>query len=136
MGYFNLKNKRIAVTGSNGFIGKNLKLKLSEIDKKVFFPSSVECNLKSLKSTINYFDKINPEFVIHLAGDAGGIGYLKSNSALVFNNNTMMTSNLFSACKEQKTNNRQNERKKTTQQKRTKERRKDNPMTKRTKARK
>ena len=94
----------ILVTGSNGFIGKNLRLKFSDFDKKVYFPSSKECNLKSLKRTLNYFDKINPEFVIHLAGDSGGIGYLKSNPALVFNNNTMITSNLFSACKEQKTN--------------------------------
>ena len=66
----------ILVTGSN-VIGKNLRLNFLILIKSLF--SIKQRGIKIIKRTLNYFDKINPEFVIHLAGDSGGIGYLKSN---------------------------------------------------------
>ena len=43
----NIENKRILVTGGNGFLGKSLIRKLKEFDvKEIFSPSSNELDLR------------------------------------------------------------------------------------------
>ena len=89
---------KVLLTGSTGFIGRNLLDKLKKYYEEIFIPNKNNCNLFSMKKTNEFFQKYRPDYVIHLAGDAGGINYLKYNPATVFDNNNQITSNLFKSC--------------------------------------
>lgn len=73
-----LKNKRILITGINGFIGKSLEKKLNELGARVFgISKSVNSNKQILKadildySTINKFIKDSSiQICFHLAAEA------------------------------------------------------------------
>jgi len=53
----------ILITGSNGFIGKNLMLRLRELDKYIIYEYDVHSNERELKSFLKSAD-----FIYHLAG--------------------------------------------------------------------
>ena len=89
---------KVLLTGSTGFIGRNLLDKLKKYYEEIFIPNRNNCNLFSIEKTNEFFQKYRPDYVIHLAGDAGGINYLKYNPATVFDNNNQITSNLFKSC--------------------------------------
>ena len=56
--------KNILLTGSGGFIGKNLKEYLSD-KYNLFCPRSYELDLRDFKSVKDYFDNNDIDFVIH-----------------------------------------------------------------------
>jgi len=80
---------RILVTGAGGFIGRNLIKMLENFDVSVFTPTIEECDLTTNKGVKEAFS-CNPDVVIHLAADVGGIGYMSSNSFEIFQNNSLM----------------------------------------------
>ena len=85
----NIENKRILVTGGNGFLGKSLIRKLKEFDvKEIFSPSSNELDLR-IKSNCQKVVK-DIDVIFHLAGNSGGIGYMEKNPASIFYDNIMM----------------------------------------------
>jgi len=62
------------VTGGNGFVGKNLLLKLSALGiEKVYAPNSRDYDLTDKNQVDNLFASYKPNIVIHLAGKVGGI---------------------------------------------------------------
>ena len=68
----NIENKRILVTGGNGFLGKSLIRKLKEFDvKEIFSPSSNELDLR-IKSNCQKVVK-DIDVIFHLAGNSGGL---------------------------------------------------------------
>ena len=62
--------KRIFITGSGGFIGKNLKSYL-ESEYEIFSPRSFELDLKNAEEVNKFFARFNPDFVIHCAAIGG-----------------------------------------------------------------
>tara|TARA_Y100000748_G_scaffold304167_1_gene312211 strand:- start:3294 stop:4226 length:933 start_codon:yes stop_codon:yes gene_type:complete len=94
----NLNDKRILVTGGNGFLGRNLlkKLKQSGV-REVSSPSSNEFDLRKQQDCQKIVKQM--DIIFHLAGNSGGIGYMGKNPASVFYDNVMMDTQLLHEAK-------------------------------------
>ena len=94
----NLENKKILVTGGNGFLGRIVVEKLKKLNVKVLInPSSKELDLRvqsNCKKAVHDID-----IVFHLAGKGGGIEYMRNNPAETFYDNIMMGTQLINEAK-------------------------------------
>ena len=98
----NFKNKRIAITGSNGFVAKNIIKILRDynlLNKKILLINNknTDYSLKNLKVKLK-----NIDFVIHLSSATGGIGYTNKFPASQFYIALSKDINIFEASKENK----------------------------------
>jgi len=80
---------RVLITGGEGFIGSQVRKLLEDYDVTVYFPSIDQCDLTTIEGVESAFS-FDPDVVIHLAADVGGLGYLSQNSLEIFHNNMMM----------------------------------------------
>ncbi|MBU3071659.1 NAD-dependent epimerase/dehydratase family protein [Aestuariicella sp. G3-2] len=91
-------DSKILVTGSAGVLGRALVTLLKEKGfRKVFSPSSQECNLLSKNQTEEYFLNVDPDFVFHLAGKVYGLGGNSKYKADVIYENIMINTNVIHA---------------------------------------
>lgn len=92
-----LVDKKIIVTGGNGFLGRHIVSKL-ETNNEVFVPKSKDYDLKSPDAAEQMFsDFRDTDIVIHAAADIGGIGYSSTHPAQQFYNNTLINLNVIHA---------------------------------------
>jgi len=90
------QNKRVIVTGGNGFLGSHVCALLHELGAKLFVPRSVKYDLRHMSACNKLFkDFKKPDVVIHLAATVGGIGSTADNPARGFYDNAAMGINLI-----------------------------------------
>src|SRR2546422_5646774 len=84
-------DKRIVVTGGNGFLGSRLVDKLRERGAHhVVVPLSRDYDLVKYDDAVRLCRDAQPDLVIHLAARVGGIGANRSNPGKFFYDNLMM----------------------------------------------
>ena len=87
----NLKNKKILLTGGNGFLGTFVKkelIKKGVKEKDIFIPDLPNFDLRDKKNCEKAVK--NQDIVIHLAGKVGGIGFNREKPGELFYDNLVM----------------------------------------------
>jgi GDP-L-fucose synthase len=84
-------NRKICVTGGAGFLGSYVLEKLENRGAEgVFVPKIEEYNLVEQQDVKRMLGEADPDIVIHLAANVGGIGANQSHPAEFFYDNLMM----------------------------------------------
>lgn len=100
---YQLAHTRICVTGGAGFLGRVVCKRLEQqgvID--LFVPRSTQYDLTVRASVAAMFKYFQPEIIIHLAADVGGIGANQKNPGRFFYANMAMGLNLIEMAREKK----------------------------------
>ena len=93
---YRYKNKRIVITGGKGFLGSHLVKKMKESGYRYIFPlGRSDYNLREKEEVVKLFKNIDPNVIIHLAADVGGIGANQKFPGSYFYNNLMMNTQLI-----------------------------------------
>ena len=85
-----LKEARICVTGGAGFLGQSVCNRFIERDARVFVPRRSSYDLTDPASVSRLFDDSQPDIVVHLAAEVGGIGANRSSPGRFFYANMAM----------------------------------------------
>lgn len=93
-----LDNKRICVTGGDGFLGRNIQAKLRAAgvsQDNIFVPLITDYDLTSEADVVRMYKDANPDVVIHLAAEVGGIGANREHPGRFFYANMAMGMHLI-----------------------------------------
>jgi len=85
---------KILLTGSSGFVGKNLHEHLLQQEHSVYAVDSTMYDLRRQAVCEQMMDHIRPDIVIHAAGAVGGIGANQLNPGKFMYENLMMGTNV------------------------------------------
>lgn len=94
-----VERMKIVVTGSSGFLGRNLIPFLAQSSHDVIGLNSRSGDLTDLKTFSNLLNQHKPDLIIHLAGLVGGIQANRILPASFFYINQSITTNLFEAAR-------------------------------------
>lgn len=98
MGFW--RNRRVVVTGGNGFLGSFVVEKLRVAGcENIFVPRSREYDLREKDQALRLFREARPDIFIHLAAVVGGIGANRANPGLFFYDNAVMGINAIEAAR-------------------------------------
>lgn len=93
-----LADKRVCVTGGGGFLGRVVCQRLSEQGVgELIVPRSSRYDLVSAEDVADLFKTTEPNVVIHLAADAGGIGVCLKHPGRLLHANLLMGLHLLEA---------------------------------------
>jgi len=85
------QNRRVCVTGGNGFLGSFITEKLAlRGTKEIFIPRIEDYNLVEREAILQMLKDAKPDIILHLAALAGGIGANRLRPAEFFYVNLMM----------------------------------------------
>ncbi len=86
-----MHDKKITITGANGFLGKHLVHRFREAGyRNLIEANRSRYDLTKMDDIIRLYDEQKPDIVIHLAAKVGGIGFNLENPASLFYENIMM----------------------------------------------
>jgi GDP-L-fucose synthase len=95
-----LTNKKIAVTGGAGFLGKHLIDRLKKAGcRNLCAPTHRDYDLTRIDAIERLFSEEKPEVLIHLAAVVGGIGANRENPGRFFYENAIMGIQLIEAAR-------------------------------------
>lgn len=80
----------ILITGGSGLVGSAIKRICNNYNYNFIFASSKDCDLTNYNETLNYFIKIKPDYVIHLAAYVGGLFKNMNNKVDMFEKNLLI----------------------------------------------
>ena len=93
-------NRRVVVTGGNGFLGSFVVEKLQSAGcTNIVVPSSREYDLREKGEALRLFKDARPDIFIHLAAVVGGIGANRQNPGRFFYDNAAMGLNVIEAAR-------------------------------------
>ena len=91
-----LSGKRVVVTGGAGFLGAVVVHKLRERGvSDIFIPRQHDYDLTTEEACARLYNDANPDIVIHLAAEVGGIGANRDNPGRYFYANMAMAMHLI-----------------------------------------
>jgi len=86
-----IREKRITITGGNGFLGKHLiKVFRDKGYQNLAIADLPDYNLIRPEDIRRLFEEQRPDIVVHLAAKVGGIGFNQENPGSLFYDNIMM----------------------------------------------
>jgi GDP-L-fucose synthase len=93
------KDKRVIITGGDGFLGRHLVKKIeSRKPKSIFVPKRSGYDLRVFGDCLKVAKK--GDVIIHLAANVGGIGYNREFPATLFEDNLLMSTFMMKAARE------------------------------------
>jgi GDP-L-fucose synthase len=93
-------NRRVFLTGANGFLGRALRARLEALGPKtVLAPRSTELDLRDAAATRAYLQEHRPDLVVHAAAVVGGIGANRDHPGRFFYDNAVMGLHLIEECR-------------------------------------
>jgi GDP-L-fucose synthase len=95
------KDKKVVVTGGDGFLGRHLVAKIkAKNPKSIFIPKFSRYDLRKYEDCLEVAKK--GDVIIHLAANVGGIGYNREFPATLFDDNMLMGTFMMMAGREAK----------------------------------
>ena len=79
-------------------VGYGIQQIQNNFNHKFIFMSSKDCDLSNYEITLNYFEKINPDYVIHLAAYVGGLFKNMNYKVDMLEKNLIMNYNVLKVC--------------------------------------
>jgi GDP-L-fucose synthase len=93
------KDKKVVITGGNGFLGRHLVAKIrAKKPRSIFIPKFPDYDFRKYDDCLKVAKK--GDVIIHLAANVGGIGYNREFPATLFDDNILMGTLMMMAARE------------------------------------
>ena len=90
--------EKILVTGGTGLIGKAIQKISINYNYEFLFIGSKDCDLTNFDETLEYFNKIKPDYVLHLAACVGGLFKNMNHKVEMYEKNIQINNNVLKSC--------------------------------------
>lgn len=91
---------KILITGGSGLVGSAIKSISNNYQYKFIFSSSKDCDLTNYDETLKYFKEKQPDYIIHLAANVGGLFKNMNQKVDMFEKNILINLNVIKVAHE------------------------------------